>query len=123
MLVIVITCVQRDGELVYAIVMMVLKTSNMKSPDHILMDGNITIQVSACPNHFALLQTTSRAGTEEDVTEELTSASQLELETNKPGAPHQHHVSDHRRRIDLSPSNLIQRYLNILVLSQYLSAG
>lgn len=53
--------------LVYAIVMMVLRTSNMRSPDHISMDSNITVQILACPKHFALLQTTSRAGTDEDV--------------------------------------------------------
>lgn len=76
--------------LIYAIVMIVLKTSNMKSPDHILMDEDIELQVSACQNHFALLQTISRAGTEEDGTGELTSVSQLELETSKPGAPYQH---------------------------------
>lgn len=75
----------------YAIVMMVLKTSNMKSPDHMLTDENITTRVSACPNHFARLQTTSRDVINEDVDGRADERNvQLQLETNKPGLSDQH---------------------------------
>lgn len=96
--------VQRDGVLIYATVMMVLKTSNMKSPDHMLTDADITARVSACQNHLALLQTTSWDDTNEVVDGRADERNvQLQLETNKPGLPEQH-----ARFTPLSPSHCEQ---------------